>query len=1166
MPIEKERGYASNRFVFPSRQQRHDAVRLADADTTSLLIDVNIRCAADDPDDDTRDVAADLRSRLERDAKGRPYVDAFLLSHPDKDHCTGLTEHFYLGKPDAYPDDDKPDDKKKIFIRQIWSSPLIFRRASKEHTLCDDAAAFNTEAKRRVQVNRDKRFQGVADGDRILILGEDENGKTDDLTSILIKTGETFKGVNGGALDYLETRLLAPRLQESEDEEKLLSKNHSSVVVNLKIAMSAAQPDGCKFLTGGDAEVAIWERLWARYKDDVDVLSYDMLQTPASLLVASLSYDSWSELREKASVAGRAFGTFANARCCGHCRKQPTDSRRRQRSAVHPCPQARIRKHCRYGRWDVLLHGRVSKYSLTRTVGIRNHRARPLKARASRSYYFHWLLESAASRVSSVTELPWGTPVEPMDRTVLGGKYVQALFAACAEHPDFTLIGLRRLTLQNGATTDYLVVDARSGAPGRNPTGIRPVERIALGEQPGWLLPLDVRALRVDFPDVMHLNGVNANEPKSLCLYDEGWPTVERTWTAYRHLARILWWLKQTALGTLHAPDQALEPLFYASPVRVILPRAVKDAAPNTRLNLTLQELPHHSPQFQIWRGTIAEQVSVRTVGATADGLMLDLPPTISTHIRHSPENLSALDEDFVAMRSDLFGPLRQAIRSLADKVGLERLDAGSGRSTLVVVRIPRLLDGVVDSLDVRAFQIGCELGSLGVACGALFFDRKKWRLFADIALTPEVESEHEVTARTECRKITVVPVEVVFELGAETARIYSGVDRATADFQGMLIGVGALGALLADIWAREGWGRWDYVDEDVLLPHNVVRHIGRNQDLGWPKAQIVHSLAGFLDPQNASRGPAHTAPFVRPFDAELARSVAGAALIVDVSTTLYVGRDAMDDDMRARMASMFLTPSGLSSVLLLDSSDRAIRVGHLEAQYYRAILESDWGETHLDGAGGPLHVGGGCRDASVILSNELIHFHAGLLARQLRRSRLSTDARICVWTMNDTNGALEATEILVAEPLIEPSADWRIVWDEGVKARMFALRDEHLPSETGGILLGYTDCKSRTVFVVAALLAPPDSEADETGFTRGTVGVAESIECGEKRTGGIVSYLGEWHSHPTGHSAMPSVPDFLLLDHFFNLRAKEGLPTVMIIAGHNNQVSVSLAAASETD
>lgn len=93
-----------------------------------ILIDMNIRANADNPDDDTPDVAAKLRDKLSRDTERRLYVDALLVSHPDEDHCRGLREHFHLGPPD-----DWSKNADKIFIREIWSSPMVFRCASRHH-------------------------------------------------------------------------------------------------------------------------------------------------------------------------------------------------------------------------------------------------------------------------------------------------------------------------------------------------------------------------------------------------------------------------------------------------------------------------------------------------------------------------------------------------------------------------------------------------------------------------------------------------------------------------------------------------------------------------------------------------------------------------------------------------------------------------------------------------------------------------------------------------------------------------------------------------------------------------------------------------------------------------------------------------------------------------
>ena len=272
-----------------------------------ILIDMNIRSAADDPDDDTPDVAAKLRDKLVRDAAGRLYVDVLLLSHPDEDHCRGLRRHFHLGPPDEW---SKSADK--IVIREIWSSPMVFRRASRRHVLCDDARAFNAEARRRVRVFRDTPWN-VGDGDRILILGEDEDGKTDDLQTILVRVDHPFSRVNGQHDHSMTSLLLAPLPTDDDDDEEVVSKNNSSTILRFSLS-GAGIADKCRFLTGGDAEVAIWEKLWQRHSRRADWLSYDILLSPHHCSWHSLSYDSWSEMREDAEVSEDARSALSQAR------------------------------------------------------------------------------------------------------------------------------------------------------------------------------------------------------------------------------------------------------------------------------------------------------------------------------------------------------------------------------------------------------------------------------------------------------------------------------------------------------------------------------------------------------------------------------------------------------------------------------------------------------------------------------------------------------------------------------------------------------------------------------------------------------------------------------------------------------------------------------------
>lgn len=297
---------------FPVDNGDMTLIKFGDLDATTLLIDINIRQDADDPEKDVRDVAKDLRERLKKDENGRPYVDAFLLSHPDQDHCRGLTRHFYLGSLDKYPDDKKDDKDKKIVIREMWSSPIVFRRASKTHTLSDDAKAFSTEARRRVQLNRDKNF-AVGNGDRIQIMGEDVDGKTDDLTSIVRKVDTRFSTINGKSSAFFSAFLLAP-LDAQDDDEECLVKNQSSVILNITLAADAQTPDGAKFLTGGDAEVFIWNRQWQRHKAEADALEYDIMQAPHHCSWRSLSEDSWSTLRERAKLDADARSALSQTR------------------------------------------------------------------------------------------------------------------------------------------------------------------------------------------------------------------------------------------------------------------------------------------------------------------------------------------------------------------------------------------------------------------------------------------------------------------------------------------------------------------------------------------------------------------------------------------------------------------------------------------------------------------------------------------------------------------------------------------------------------------------------------------------------------------------------------------------------------------------------------
>ena len=220
-----------------------------------ILIDCNIRSGDDHPD-----VTTQLKERLSRDDQDRLYVDLFIWTHPDEDHCRGVSKNFYLGKPEDWNEDE---DEDLIFIRGIWSSPIVFRRADKaKHKLSEDAKSLNKEAKRRVQYFKDHRHQN--DGNYIQILCKDEGDKTDTIEEIVLQLDEATSMINGDRDDSFSAQLLgpAPKADLDEDDEKL-GKNHSSVILNFTLRADNNRASA-NFLNGGDAEVVCWETLWDR--------------------------------------------------------------------------------------------------------------------------------------------------------------------------------------------------------------------------------------------------------------------------------------------------------------------------------------------------------------------------------------------------------------------------------------------------------------------------------------------------------------------------------------------------------------------------------------------------------------------------------------------------------------------------------------------------------------------------------------------------------------------------------------------------------------------------------------------------------------------------------------------------------------------------------------
>lgn len=257
-----------------------------------VLVDMYIRQSCTEKEDQCN-VLDELHNLLEKDSDGRPYLDALVLTHPDKDHIGGFEKYFYQGSPSDYAP-AKSGEKDRIFVREIWSSPLIFRRKSKKHSLCEDAKVFNTEAKRRVELYRESKLIG-AEGDRIRLIGEDIDGKTNDILGIVYKRGEVISKINEATLKELSIDIYGPLSDDEFEDNEALEKNRSSVILRWGIASHGYSDPTNFILLAGDASVEAWEIIWEKFKGSPQKLSYDLLLAPHHCSWHTLSHDSYSE-------------------------------------------------------------------------------------------------------------------------------------------------------------------------------------------------------------------------------------------------------------------------------------------------------------------------------------------------------------------------------------------------------------------------------------------------------------------------------------------------------------------------------------------------------------------------------------------------------------------------------------------------------------------------------------------------------------------------------------------------------------------------------------------------------------------------------------------------------------------------------------------------------
>ncbi|MGD9724440.1 MAG: Mov34/MPN/PAD-1 family protein [Pirellulales bacterium] len=672
-------------------------------------------------------------------------------------------------------------------------------------------------------------------------------------------------------------------------------------------------------------------------------------------------------------------------------------------------------------------------------------------------------------------------------------------------------------------------------------------ERIAVIFDPADQEMPEVLALRKTFPDVPHINLRLFEFPRSLCLYDQPYSEIKSRWTPPVFVERIRTWLALTAKGKLHGDDQPLEPLLWGQAGHIVLPSDIFKYA-----------------------GDISDQLAVTATSVEAGALFLiaepdtgnprqgGVPYVASIHhcqpqahgiIRFKPSTLDQLAAFTAPAGLDILQELRTRIeehknRHHADKKAEQKF-LQSRLVLIVCFPKTRAAGAPFEAADLWAFLTGKSVREIGI----------------DIGLWTEIDGsigrEPFPPADRTGANIGLDLLNPVLQLDRAAAASLNGIELTAIQPNIAAIGAGALGSQVILNLARCGFGTWNVIDSDRLLPHNIARHGLPGFAVGFLKAD---SLVNFANSITDDGSPFTSRPIdvLHPGDQadDLVATFTAAAVILDMSASIAVAHELCHGtDSPARRISFFLNPTGRDSVLLAEDRTRNYQLDTLEMQYYRALIRSDNLSGHFVPHDARRRYGQSCRDVTTRIPQDCVAVHAAIGSRAVRQAIESPAAQISVWRTDE--------QLCVNRITIDPTpcvrfeiGNWALCMDTFALSTLHELRLEKLPNETGGVLIGSFDLDRRIAYVVDVLPSPPDSQEWPTLYIRGSRGLKARVKQIVAATDGALHYVGEWHSHPAGFSTAPSDDDLKVFAWLTERMDSDGLPALMMIVGDLGNVS----------
>lgn len=359
------------------------------------------------------------------------------------------------------------------------------------------------------------------------------------------------------------------------------------------------------------------------------------------------------------------------------------------------------------------------------------------------------------------------------------------------------------------------------------------------------------------------------------------------------------------------------------------------------------------------------------------------------------------------------------------------------------------------------------------------------------------------------------------------------------------ILGCGALGSKIAVEMARMGYLTQDLYDYDVLLPHNLIRHEATNKYLvGVNKAIALEiEIKCMYDNDITVQG------FASDCFSITAETLNSGLLIDCTASERSLSWLCMNDDIKNRLIRSEISMDGRLGITYIEGRNRNPDAYDMRIALWYLATENEQIKQWLSKkseANMEFHIGFGCSSDTMVLDDSTISNHASVVPHCINKY-LSNENGTLVLNYFDKD-ELENNYIKIVE--INKYIVWNI--DDGWTVHCPCILVNQInkitseSTENMGIWFGYINERMKRITLVDTYM-PSDNKRSAGQVIGGSDNVYEKIKQIAKDTGGLICYLGEWHTHPGGY-AIPSKMDYKA----FSMVSPNSKPFLMTIFSPN--------------